>query len=404
MAGAAVAGATVVRVVEVVGAFDIVGEIVGEIVTALGTAALDGELDGEVDGEVDVDVRGWPRTLGEANGIGGARVLGGAKGMGGANGFDGVTVLAELDPLATLGTLDTLVDEPVEPPEPVDFGVLGAGATGWGKDAPGMTAVTIGEGSIGAGVEIPGSCTIDWPGGTETTDNVTLANVTTGTVGLTGCGFGALVELAVVTPVALTELETGASNPAAVVGDIDSAGPVLMLVTIGTFVAGRSLMVGRGVASGRVPATITGGVACPTPIRGISGPALAPAAFTKLSEGAVDGLVEFAARIGRFGPAETGDPDAPETAGDTEPGAGTAREGAIGAARGSRRAGSVGAMVTGRSRALAFGAANAGLAEVLLGFSAAESRSPPALVTEARVKLMSLTRSLAIRGNSTAAL
>ena len=39
-----------------------------------------------------------------------------------------------------------------------------------------------------------------------------------------------------------------------------------------------------------------------------------------------------------------------------------------------------------------------------MGFTAAERMSPPALVSEATVKLMSLTRSLAIGGNSTAEL
>lgn len=62
------------------------------------------------------------------------------------------------------------------------------------------------------------------------------------------------------------------------------------------------------------------------------------------------------------------------------------------------------ALREGRSRAVGAAAAPAGLADVVLGFKAAEKISPPTLVIEATVKVMSLRRSLAIGGNSTAEL
>ncbi len=84
--------------------------------------------------------------------------------------------------------------------------------------------------------------------------------------------------------------------------------------------------------------------------------------------------------------------------------------GATGRAGSGRRAtplweGAIGiALREGRSRAVGAAAAPAGLADVVLGFKAAEKISPPTLEIEATVKVMSLRRSLAIGGNSTAEL
>ena len=168
-------------------------------------------------------------------------------------------------------------------------------------------------------------------------------------------------------------------------------------MTTGTFVEVRSTVVGSGVAGGREgPATITGGATCPTPIRGIAGPAPAPAAATTPPPGSADSVTELPVAPGTVGPAELRDTiDADDPAGTTNAALG---------ATGPSPAESSDAGGTGRRRALGFGVADAGLAAVLLGFSPAESTSPQALVSEARVKIMSLTRSLAIGGKSTAAL
>jgi hypothetical protein len=78
--------------------------------------------------------------------------------------------------------------------------------------------------------------------------------------------------------------------------------------------------------------------------------------------------------------------------------------GALGEIEG--RGAGVMAAALGAGRSLAWGAAAApaGLAALVLGLTAAERMRPPALVSDATVKLMSLTRSLAIGGNSTAEL
>jgi hypothetical protein len=133
---------------------------------------------------------------------------------------------------------------------------------------------------------------------------------------------------------------------------------------------------------------MTGAASWPTPTRGTAGPAPAPASTTPDSATGVPSTDETPKAAG--GRAGSEAPDC---------------TGAIGVAP---ETGETGAIETtfadGSRRAFGAEAAPAGLAALLLGFSAAERMSPPALVIEATVKVMSLTRSLAIGGNSTTAL
>jgi hypothetical protein len=297
----------------------------------------------------------------EPSGIGGASVLGGANGIGGASGF------------AVLTTGKIVVGADVDG---VGFAVV----------AKGDVITTVGTGTatedrgvvVGAFAESAGSFTAVCPGGTETIDNVTRGSVGNGAVG-TGADAPGTEEAG--------EEEPGAGGTGGVVNTgITLVGTGFVAVTV--VVTGREAALPAGPATvGRGPATMTGAASCPTPTRGSVGPAPAPASTTP--ESGVDTPSTDEAPAGKAGsdaPAFTGGIVAtPETGG----------AGAIGATDDSG---------AGSKRARGAAAAPAGLAALVLGLSAEERMRPPALVIEATVKLMSLTRSLAIGGNSTAAL
>jgi hypothetical protein len=302
----------------------------------------------------------------EPSGIGGASVLGGANGIGGASGFAVVTT----------GAIVVGADV-----DGVGFAVV----------AKGDVITTVGNGTatedddrgvvVGVVAESAGSFTAVCPGGTETIDNVTRGSVGSGAVG-TGADAPGTEEAG--------EEEPGAGEA----GGVVNTGKTLVgngFAAVTVVVTGREAALAAGPATvERDPATMTGAASCPTPMRGSVGPAPAPASTTP--ESGVDT------------PSTDEAPEAPAgKAGSDAP----AFIGGIGATPETGGAGAIGATDdsgAGSKRARGAAAALAGLAALVLGLSADERISPPALVSEATVKLMSLTRSLAIGGNSTSGL
>ena len=385
------AGAVVVS-----GAFDVVGVealLFGNAVLVVGAGAVAGRVTTDGDVEIRTRVAEFKTVGAGAKGMGGASEVAGANGIGGASGLavvamalpDEATGLA----VVTGATNDGLFDGDADAD---GFTVAGEVITTVAMGTVAMVApVAVGRTELGGtDAERTASLTAVCPGGTETTDSETRGNVGTGAVGTGTVSVGVMgagvMRVGVMGVGVMGAGVTGTAIEGNGTGLVDGAMRATGSVVETWGLADSLPPTGKAVA--RVAVTITGAPSCPTPTRGRAGPAPDPAGTTPPAV-----VFSPAAALGTPGVGEgNGASDAPACTGET---------GVIGLTPGEEIAPFRAPFTGGRSRACGAEAALAGLAALVLGLSAAERTRPPALVIEATVKLMSLTRSLAIGGNST---